>query len=475
MIFNLEDQKKEKMRCALLSLFAMLLLLKSTSHAQSWEQLGIGSNALKANNAISALCFDKSNGALYAGGQFTNGGSSATGYKYIAKWNGNNWEELGVAENALRATGNTNAICVDASHNVYTVGKIDTSGKFCVMKWNGVSWSELGTGINALGANNIIKTICADAVGNIYAAGMFTNGSGKCFVAKWDGVTWAELGSGTNALNANDWIHSIMSDQFGNIYAAGSFTKSGYVYVAKWDGMTWERVGGGSNPLNISGAGVAVNSIYVDGSGSIYAGGAFLNSGGNQFVTKWNGSTWSELGSGTNALKATTNIETITGNHLGHIFAAGIRSTTGSYFVSKWNGVFWQEVGSGSAALDANEDIYSICTDSSGAIYAAGEFSDGSLHTEGFKYVAKFNIPNAIFEHEGIVKHRIYPSPANTNINVETGMDYCRYSICDYLGNTVLDGYSILPNFTVDISHFSPGLYFLKIEQSSRILSFIKL
>src|SRR6478736_5329629 len=105
---------------------------------------------------------------------------------------------------------------------------------------NAQSWSELGAGANALNPNDAIQAMCSDASGNIYAAGRFTNTNGKYCVAKWNGSSWSELGAGANALNANSDIKSIGSDASGNIYAAGFFTNAeNKSYVAKWDGSSW--------------------------------------------------------------------------------------------------------------------------------------------------------------------------------------------------------------------------------------------
>ena len=60
---------------------------------------------------------------------------------------------------------------------------------------------------------------------------------------------------------------------------------------AKWNGATWSPVGSG-----MGGSAVAVYALTVfdDGGGpALYAGGVFGN-----FIAKWNGVTWSSLGSG---------------------------------------------------------------------------------------------------------------------------------------------------------------------------------
>ena len=125
------------------------------------------------------------------------------------------------------------------------------------------AWIELGTGSNALNANYSIWSIIADPGGNIYAAGGFTDSptyiEGHSYVAKWDGTQWTELGgNGVNALNANNAIYAITQDAAGNIYAAGNFTDpNGRQYVAKWNGTTWGELGFDTIGLN------AIAPIYA--------------------------------------------------------------------------------------------------------------------------------------------------------------------------------------------------------------------
>lgn len=126
-------------------LFSLLSIAAWTSQAQTWTELGTGSHTLGANEYIFGMTSDPS-GNIYAAGFFYN----ASVKRYVAKWDGNTWSELG--------------------------------------------------GTNALGANDMIYTITSDPAGNIYAAGTFQNAAGQRYVAKWDGTSWSQLGTGTNPL-----------------------------------------------------------------------------------------------------------------------------------------------------------------------------------------------------------------------------------------------------------------------------------
>ena len=215
----------------LLLLSLLLSGAASTVLAQSWSELGTGTNMLNAGSTIVAVTTDAS-GNIYTTGNFTN----AAGKQYVAKWNGTSWTELGTGTNALNANNAGTCITKDPSGNIYVAGDFtnNSSHRF-VAKWNGTSWAELGSGANALNADALINAVIAEPSGNIYASGMFHNSLGNYYVAKWDGTSWAELGTGTNALNASNWIISIAADAAENIYAGGSFTNSsGKYFIAKW-------------------------------------------------------------------------------------------------------------------------------------------------------------------------------------------------------------------------------------------------
>src|SRR5207248_7005627 len=86
---------------------------------------------------------------------------------------------------------------------------------------------------------------------------------------------------------ANDIVLAAVVDGSGNLYVGGYFTIVGDVmanYIAKWNGSSWSALG--------SGIGFGVSALAVSRS-DLYAA-----SGG--YVAKWNGSSWTALGSGRN-------------------------------------------------------------------------------------------------------------------------------------------------------------------------------
>ncbi len=111
---------------------------------------------------------------------------------------------------------------------------------------------------------------------------------------------WICLGGDSNALRANGAIFTLCADKAGNVYAAGSFVmgNDNYFGVAKWDGTRWSELGSGNNGIH---AIFYILTLCTDREGNVYAAGYFPNAAGYYYVAKWDGSGWSELGSGSNA------------------------------------------------------------------------------------------------------------------------------------------------------------------------------
>jgi len=289
------------------------------------------------------------------------------------------WSELGIGSHALNANNYIISICTDKSGNVYASGSFtDTNGYYCVAKWDGVSWSELG----ALNANGTIWSICADASGNIYAAGSFHDTNGYSYVAKWDGTVWSQLGADSTTPNFyNSGILTIAIDASCNVYAAGQFSDSliaykGHEYVAKWNGTTWNELGTGSNALN---ANAEIDAICVDASGNVYAGGIFTDTSAHFYVAKWDGINWSKLGTGING-ESTSGIGTICSDAAGNIYTNGGFADSGYGCVVEFNATsgIWSVLG-GVASLKALSGIGSICVDASGNVYTAAVFDSSSI------------------------------------------------------------------------------------------------
>src|SRR5437867_7812480 len=127
----------------------------------------------------------------------------------------------------------------------------------------------------------------AVSASDVYAGGAFTmaGGSPATNIAKWNGSSWAALGSGTSrSLPYTPFVYALAVSG-SDVYAAGSFTIAGgrpATNIAKWDGSSWTALGSGMNG--------SVYALAVSGT-DVYAGGDVTMAGGSagNHIAKWNG------------------------------------------------------------------------------------------------------------------------------------------------------------------------------------------
>jgi hypothetical protein len=163
------------------------------------------------------------------------------------------------------------------------------------------------------------------------------------------------------------------------VYVGGVFTNAGGVSancIARWNGSSWSALGSGvSGVVNNT----WVNAIAVNGT-NVYVGGRFTTagSGAASNIAKWNGSSWSALGTGMNGY---VDAIAVSGSNVyvgGSFTSAGGASANR---VAKWNGSSWSALGSG-----VNDGVYALAVNGSD-VYVGGAFA-----TAGGKPSSHFGI-----------------------------------------------------------------------------------
>jgi len=205
---------------------------------------------------------------------------------------------------------------------------VDKTSARNLAMWDGQQWSEIGGG-----TSGAVKAL-AVYQGKLCVGGSFSTAGGVTTgrLAVWDGATW--IGGGTEPTTIN-----ALQVYQGELVAAGGFVLTGAgTPIAKWNGATWSFLG------TNSAIGSGINALTVF-EGKLIAGGSFTSAGGQSAggIASWDGA-WTALGSGVNATKAVRALAV----YQGQLFAGGNFSSLGGVsarFLGRWNGTQWENPG----------------------------------------------------------------------------------------------------------------------------------
>lgn len=209
--------------------------------------------------------------------------------------------------------------------------------------------------------------------------GSFTSIGGQPFgrIARWDGQNWHALGAGigdgfVDALAVHD-------DGAGpSLFVGGGFNTAGggtATRIARWNGSTWSPVG---SDLFRGDPGVGNILVFDDGNGPnlFVEGMSGVNNTSLRGVLRWNGQNWSRVGTEVFAPAA---IHALTVHDDGNgdaLYAGGefpsVGGLPGTHGIVKWNGVAWTSVGGG--ITSAFGSIWSMCS-FNGDLYCGSSFN----------------------------------------------------------------------------------------------------
>jgi hypothetical protein len=435
-----------------------LIFIVNNAFAQNWFPLGAGAPS-NITNGPEILAVSVYNNELIIGGYSNNIGG--LNIDHIGKWNGISWSAFpGTAFNS------TVYAIIDFNNQLIVGGRYPAT----VSKWNSTAWSSIAVGITGGSMTNSVNAFVVFN-GSLIAAGNFTNINGVSAnnIAKWDGSSWSSLGSGIRIDSADYDIINALYVYNNELYVGGYFDSAGSVAasnIAKWNGTSWSAVGGGTN--------YKVHSLTVFNN-ELIAGGYFTTAGGisASHIAKWNGSSWSALGSGTTGFHADINCLYVNNNAL---IAGGNFTTIGGINanrIASWNGSSWSALGTGINVNQSYGEVWAI-TKFGNDLIVGGDFINAGIYA-AFN-VAKWGMTFGIKQISSEISDKYlleqnYPNPFNPSTNI-------RYQIKNNT-NVILKIYDIsgkeiitLVNekqnsgtyeVTFDGSELSSGVYYYKL------------
>ncbi|MCL5260074.1 MAG: hypothetical protein M1561_00100 [Gammaproteobacteria bacterium] len=260
--------------------------------------------------------------------------------------------------------------------------QVNDSAENCLVRWTGTAgviggWAfDFHTEItNASSSPALVRTL-ALYQGDLVAGGDFkvnTTTSVANNISRWNGATWFDVGNGTDNIV---WTLAVNGTE---LFVGGTFSNviqtdgKGLLvnYTAKWDGTSWSALGSGTD-----------GSVYklLFAGDSLYAGGAFNSPAAN--ISRWNSTSgWSTIG----ASGANKPVYSLAFNGT-DLYAGGTFTSISGVNVTriaKWDGAAWSnfssnDIGVGGAGVRAiafnGTDMYV-----GGGFIAAGGVTASSL------------------------------------------------------------------------------------------------
>lgn len=250
-----------------------------------------------------------------------------------------------------------------------------------IARWDGTQFHSLGTGWPFNTVNAVWSLLTSDAIGGqnrLYIGGGFDNIAGQpagC-IAMWDGTTLTPLAPTMTLVGINPLVDSLIMFDDGQgegtqLYMSGRFSAVGEVQanmIARWNGSTWSAVGTNLTPRNATGE-IHSMLVYDDGTGpALYASGTNLRINGdgiNRANVKWDGTTWSAVGQ---ALTGRTWTMAVWDDGNGErLYAGGTQAGVG--YLYRLENDTWVPYGGG-----GNAQVIKLLTDGD-SMYVAGSIS----------------------------------------------------------------------------------------------------
>lgn len=300
------------------------------------------------------------NDKIYVSGDFTTAGKIAANHVACYDKPTNTWT-------ALPGSPGGNLIAHNGElYAYYWVDEPAPPYHFNVAKLTGTTWTTIGT------LEGTSMGTPASIGGVLYIIGNFSsvNGTPINHITKWNGTTWSDAGAGIT-LNADSMVQSIC--QVGSQLYASTFNNElvgldwiQTSHILQWNGSAWVTHTSNITPV--------VQSMIAIGNDLVVGGLIDSIDGvpcGNN-VARWNGITWSALGTGVNGA-----VNVLKYTH-GLLYAG---TQVDDEFLREWNGSTWEEVGGG-----PNWDVWDI------AVLGDELFITGGFTEAGWNY-AEFEGP----------------------------------------------------------------------------------
>lgn len=436
---------------------------------------------------IRTLYYDSLENSLWLGGDIRHVDSiGSVAYNFVLKYDGTNWKHYGPFLGQY-----INSICRYQD-------KIVIGGSF---------WNYQGSYVSFLDPKRALAYIRADTVGSfggngvyglvaglhvindeLYVFGAFDTIAGVIAhnVAKFNGTVCINVFDFPSlTTGGDDGTILFCGDNYNNkLYVAGQINDEPYFNsnghsIAYYEDPDWELAGGGI----ILGLGAEIRDMVVFKE-ELYVGGVISKSAGNagNSIQKWNGLSWTGVGDdirGENGEVGGFNPIEDLEVHNNELYIVGYFDFAGEIparSIVKWDGEKYCSFG---GFFDYHLEAIAFMQET---LYVAGSFYtiDGIQTYQG--KLAKYIGGNStvactevgIIENDALLQLDIYPSPANSSINIylpSSNFVNAEIEVYNLLGQKVMhEKIASSGKSTLNIRELNNGQYFVIIKQNEGVV-----
>ncbi|MDD2965551.1 MAG: hypothetical protein PHU33_16530, partial [Bacteroidales bacterium] len=264
-------------------LTTLLLIVSSTTNAQSWQLVG---SYFSQFGALSTSATIDQSGTIVTVFQASN-------KPQASRFSGVNWVSMGSSYQISQSTPKSTCSAVDASGTVYAAYINQSDGhRVEVKKFDNElnDWVFAGSETFS-GSGNDYTSLAFDQNGVLHLAYMDGTNSNKLIVKKLT-TDWETVGNAGISAGAAYYI-DLAIDESNNLFVAYTDAANGNkASVMKYNGTTWDQVG----TAGFSEGEVNSTTIALDASGMPYVAYTDVQNGSKATVMKYDGANWTSIG-----------------------------------------------------------------------------------------------------------------------------------------------------------------------------------
>jgi hypothetical protein len=323
-------------------------------------------------------------GALVASGSFS-GMAGVPGTNLLASYDRatNTWSSIGGGLHLGSSNGfgtsfaqfGTDLIIGGFFHDAATLP--DTKS---IVRWDGTAYHSMVTGWNPDGVNSVWSLCSTSQFGGpkVFFGGGFdsVNGQPAANVGVWDGTTATPFVTSMTLTGFNALVTQMLVFDDGQgggpqLYIAGRFADVNGVaakMLARWNGTTWSAVGTNMGNTIVTGE----IDAMIAWNGALYIGGSNIRvNGALQQTAKWDGLTWTAVGQ--NPTGRVWSLAVFNDGSGEKLYAGGTQPALARFF--RLEGNTWVTAGGG-----ADNSVFKLLNDS-GKLYVGGSFANVNATT----------------------------------------------------------------------------------------------